>query len=117
MRPDDFYDVLWKREYHLRHAFRFVGPILAGKTEALCQMRLPDADELALFKLPPGLIDSCFQCLASTAFEEFGGTTYIPLGIDGLYYFGRPENFDTEPLWCHAEKMRHACTYVCRSEA
>jgi acyl transferase domain-containing protein len=105
--PADFYDVLWNREYHLRHAFRWVGPANAGQQESICRMRLPAyAHEHVDMALPPGLIDSCFQLLSATAFDDYKGTTFIPLGIDSLFFYKKPEDFADVPLWCHTKERR-----------
>jgi acyl transferase domain-containing protein/NADPH:quinone reductase-like Zn-dependent oxidoreductase/thioesterase domain-containing protein/acyl carrier protein len=103
----DFYDVLWERQYQLAHQFRWVGPILSGEQESICQMRMPTAAaEHEQMAMPPGLIDSCFQLLSATAFEDYKGTTFIPLGVEELFFYGNSATFTTESLWCHTKERR-----------
>jgi len=98
---EDVYKILWDREYHLRTAFRWLGHIWAGETEAICEMRMPlDSHEVDGFELFPGLIDSCFQLLSSVSFDRYKGTTFIPMGCDQYNYFGKPTR--GSQLYCHA---------------
>lgn len=98
---EELYKILWDREYHLRTAFRWLGHIWRGDREALCKMRMPlGSHEWDDFQLFPGLIDSCFQLLASTAFDEFKGTTFIPMWCDAYNFFGKPAK--GTQLYCHA---------------
>jgi epothilone polyketide synthase D len=98
---EEVYKILWDREYHLRTAFRWLGSIWAGETEAICEMRMPLGNhELDGFELFPGLIDSCFQLLSSVSFDRYKGTTFIPMGCDQYNYFGKPTR--GSQLYCHA---------------
>ena len=105
---DELYRVLWDREYHLQTRFRWLGHIWRGDREALAEMRMPLAEDGAWndFELFPGLIDSCFQLLASTAFDEFQGTTFIPMWCDQYNYFGKPA--EGTQLYCHAVERKQA---------
>jgi myxalamid-type polyketide synthase MxaB len=76
-------------------------------------MRMPGAlentaeEEYEGFALPPGLIDSCFQLLAvSGVDDESFDTTYIPLGVESLYFYGNSATFTEKSLWCHATERR-----------
>jgi acyl transferase domain-containing protein len=105
---DELYRVLWDREYHLQTRFRWLGHIWRGDREAVAEMRMPLAEDGAWsdFELFPGLIDSCFQLLASTAFDEFQGTTFIPMWCDQYNYFGKPA--EGTQLYCHAVERKQA---------
>jgi myxalamid-type polyketide synthase MxaC len=104
---EELYDILWAREYHLRPMFRWLGHIWKGDREAVCKMRMPfDSSEVDDFELFPGLIDSCFQLLAATAFDEFQGTTFIPMWAGAYNYFGKPP--PGTQLYCHAIERKNS---------
>ena len=101
-----FYRDFTAAGYHLGSRFQWLHHIWRQDGEALCQLRQPQpTDQVELFQLHPGLIDSLFQFLCVTL--PGGGVTnilhsgdiYIPLGIDSFHFYGRPQ----AALWCQAK--------------
>ena len=75
---------------------------MCGDNEAYSKFRLPEGKEGDDFEIFPGLIDSCFQLVAATFFDNVGGSTYIPFQVDSFVYYKKPD--PTQPLWCHAKE-------------
>jgi acyl transferase domain-containing protein len=100
----EFYERLWDAGYHLGPAFRWIDAIWHGDGEAVCRMRRPQAhDDAGRYRIPPGLIDSCFQLVGLTLGEgEIAGLVNeqmitVPIGVGVLEFHG---NIDGE-VWCH----------------
>ena len=104
----EFYESIWQLGYSLGSAFKWIGAIWKGEREALCQMKFPPLLEPSNpYALHPGLIDSCFQLLAS-CYDQDGssplggdGRIYIPFTISGFEFYRSPSPH-SQQLWCHA---------------
>jgi acyl transferase domain-containing protein/D-arabinose 1-dehydrogenase-like Zn-dependent alcohol dehydrogenase/acyl carrier protein len=101
-----FYQRMWDREYHLGPMFQWVGDVWHNSDdEAFSQFRIPVGTEASEFEIFPGLIDSCFQLVAATFFDNVGGSTYIPFQVDHFYYYAHPaEVCKNQTLWAHAKE-------------
>jgi acyl transferase domain-containing protein/acyl carrier protein len=99
-----FYALFRQQGYTLGPAFCWIGQGWRAPGEALCQMVMPEIpDALEDYQLYPGLIDACFQLLATCApsGEAAAGdeeSIFIPFRIGQFRLYRRPE---AGPLWCH----------------
>jgi acyl transferase domain-containing protein/D-arabinose 1-dehydrogenase-like Zn-dependent alcohol dehydrogenase/acyl carrier protein len=101
------YERLWDAGYHLGPAFRWLDEIWRGSGEVLCRMRRPQPDDdFARYRIPPGLIDSCFQ-LAGLSFGEGEIARLVneemitvPVGVGLLEVHDLDGSTDGE-VWCH----------------
>lgn len=102
---DEFYDVMWKADYHLGESFRWLKQIWHSNCEAIGKLELPNLpDDLSNYELYPGLIDSCFQMAGITAEQdkikkmEKEDYIFVPFHIERFSLLKKPVNTD---LWCH----------------
>ncbi len=67
----------------------------------LGKIRLPEqlVPELGNYQLHPVLLDICLQVLDVIFFEESQRNTYVPVGLECLRVWGRPQ----KSMWCHAQ--------------
>ncbi len=96
----EFYEKMWEREFHLGPSFCWIESIWSKPGESLCKMRSPQNSEDKPFLIHPGLLDSCFQSIATTVSEEESAqTTYVPLHIEKFLFYESSPN----PIWCHVK--------------
>lgn len=98
-----YYQQFRETGYTFGPAFRWIERIWIAGEEAICRMKQPEQLEpLNPYPLYPGLIDSCFQVLASLGplgdVEDPPNIMYVPFKIDRFTYCARNSN---SPLWCH----------------
>jgi acyl transferase domain-containing protein len=100
---DEYYARMWGQGYTLGPAFRWIGPIWQGEAEALCSMEnLAPVEQKMLYRLHPGLIDSCFQLFGQCYWTEQDWTAgtpeqvNIPFSVERFIFYGRPQG----KLWC-----------------
>lgn len=83
--------------------YQWIEELWADGSEALSRMRLAKPeDRIDIYRLPPGLIDSCFQTLGGCTdlqLSGLDGPAYVPLSLDTFHYHGLPLEGS---LWCHA---------------
>lgn len=102
---DEFYDAMWRADYHLGTSFRWIQQIWQTKGEAICTLNIPElSEDLKDFVLHPGLIDSCLQMVGITAdydkIKRMENDDYIfaPFHIEKFQLYQQPTN---ESLWCY----------------
>ncbi|MUH00296.1 SDR family NAD(P)-dependent oxidoreductase, partial [Scytonema sp. UIC 10036] len=101
---EDFYQQLQKRGLFYGPSFQGIEQLWRRDGEALGRIRLPEAlvREAQAYHLHPVLMDSGFQLLFATLASPGEEDTYLPVGLDSLHLYRRP---DTQ-LWIHG-RIRH----------
>lgn len=102
---EEFYNAMWRADYHLGSSFRWIKQIWHTKGEAICKMEIPQLrDNLEDYELYPGLIDSCFQIIGATGEQnqlekmEKEDYIFVPFHIESFQLYKRPTE---ETLWCY----------------
>ncbi len=101
---DELYRLMNERGYTLGSGYQWISSVARQGNELLGEMRLPALpDSLEDYPLYPGLVDSCFQVLASWALDlEVPDSLFIPFSISRFTVYRRPRG----TVWCHARIER-----------
>jgi acyl transferase domain-containing protein len=101
----EVYEGLYQAGYTLGTAFQWIAQVWRGEGEALGELRIPELpDRVIEYPLYPGLIDGCFQllasCLSTQEREEIDQHQFIfvPFQIEQFEFFQQPQG---QSLWCH----------------
>ena len=96
-----YYQHLRNRGLDYGESFQGIDQLWRRDGEALGRIRLPLGlvSEAAAFELHPVLVDSGFQLLFATLADVAEEDTYLPVGLDNLRVYRRPES----QLWIHGQ--------------
>ncbi|MCC5632195.1 type I polyketide synthase [Nostoc sphaeroides CHAB 2801] len=96
-----YYQNLRNRGLEYGESFQGIEQLWRRDGEALGRIRLPLGlvSEAAAYELHPVLVDSGFQLLFATLADVAEGDTYLPVGLDNLRVYRRPES----QLWIHGQ--------------
>jgi len=96
-----YYQQLLSRGLEYGASFQGIEQLWRRDGEALGRIRLPEAlvSEAEAYQLHPVLLDSGFQLLFATLSSDGEEDTYLPVGVDSLRVYRRP---DTQ-LWIHGQ--------------
>jgi acyl transferase domain-containing protein len=97
----ELYQLMHECGYTLGPAYQWIGSVARQGGELLGELRLPASAALEDYPLHPGLIDSCFQVLASWALEAAAkkrDALFIPFSMSRFIVHRRPRG----RVWCHA---------------
>jgi acyl transferase domain-containing protein/acyl carrier protein len=98
----ELYQLMHECGYTLGPAYQWIGSVARQGGELLGELRLPvSTATLEDYPLHPGLIDSCFQVLASWALESAAkkrDVLFIPFSMSRFIVHRRPRG----RVWCHA---------------
>ncbi|MBC6435614.1 type I polyketide synthase [Nostoc sp. HG1] len=96
-----YYQNLRNRGLEYGESFQGIEQLWRRDGEALGRIRLPLGlvSEAAAYELHPVLVDSGFQLLFATLTDVAEGDTYLPVGLDNLRVYRRPES----QLWIHGQ--------------
>ena len=103
---EEFYSRFSEVGYNLENSFQWLGDGYVNGNGALRRITIPNLpDQVMDYQLYPGLIDSCFQAMAScgenTTQRLDEDTLYIPFSLESFIQF---IPFDeSAALWCHAQ--------------
>lgn len=86
------------------------GPTEDNKGEALAQLRIPDAllRDVEAYHLHPAILDACFQVLLGVVPQTGAQGVYLPVQIDRIHLFGRPEGH----LWSYARLVTQSASHL-----
>ncbi len=109
---EKFYSIFGQAGYNWASSFQWIEMLWHREGEALgkIQPQLSD-DTLSEYQLYPGLIESCFQLLATCWFEEttISDSVYVPFKINNFNFYFRPSSFSQ--LWCHARQQEQGSSH------
>ncbi|BBD69156.1 polyketide synthase [Nostoc commune NIES-4072] len=96
-----YYQQLCDRGLQYGPSFQGIEQLWRREGEALGRIRLPQAliSEAEAYQLHPVLVDSGFQLLFASLGNVKEGDTYLPVGLDSLRVYRRPET----QLWIHGQ--------------
>lgn len=96
-----YYEQLRVRGLEYGPSFQGIEQLWRRDGEALGRIRLPEAlvSEAEAYQLHPVIMDSGLQLLFATLSSDGEGDTYLPVGLDSLRVYSRP---DTR-LWIHGQ--------------
>ncbi|MCC5666482.1 SDR family NAD(P)-dependent oxidoreductase [Nostoc sp. CHAB 5784] len=96
-----YYQQLRDRGLQYGPSFQGIEQLWRREGEALGRIWLPEAlvSEAEAYQLHPVLVDSGFQLLFATLGSAKEGDTYLPVGLDSLRVYRRPET----QLWIHGQ--------------
>ncbi|WP_341529635.1 type I polyketide synthase [Nostoc sp. UHCC 0302] len=96
-----YYQQLRNRGLEYGQTFQGIEQLWRREGEALGRIRLPEAlvSEAAGYQLHPVLVDSGFQLLFATLAGVADEDTYLPVGLENLRVYRRPET----QLWIHGQ--------------
>ncbi|MBE8987608.1 type I polyketide synthase [Nostoc sp. LEGE 12450] len=96
-----YYQNLRNRGLEYGESFQGIEQLWRRDGEALGRIRLPLGlvSEAAAYELHPVIVDSGFQLLFATLADIAEGDTYLPVGLDNLRVYRRPES----QLWIHGQ--------------
>jgi acyl transferase domain-containing protein/acyl carrier protein len=99
-----YYQHLRNRGLEYGQSFQGIEQLWRRDGEALGRIRLPLelVSEATAFELHPVIVDSGFQLLFATLADVAEGDTYLPVGLDNLRVYRRPES----QLWIHGQIRR-----------
>jgi NAD(P)-dependent dehydrogenase (short-subunit alcohol dehydrogenase family)/acyl carrier protein len=99
---DEIYRLLAGQGYTLGPDYKWISEVARQGDELLGELRShPSPDTLEDYPLHPGLIDSCFQVLASWALDlenPRADALFIPFSMSRFTVYRRPRG----TVWCHA---------------
>jgi acyl transferase domain-containing protein/acyl carrier protein len=98
---ETYYQQLRNRGLEYGPSFQGIEQLWRRDGEALGRIRLPEAlgSDFEAYQLHPVLLDCGFQLLFATLSGDGKGDTYLPVGLDSLQFYRRP---DTR-LWIHGQ--------------
>ncbi|MCC5620753.1 SDR family NAD(P)-dependent oxidoreductase, partial [Nostoc sp. CHAB 5715] len=96
-----YYQNLRNRGLEYGESFQGIEQLWRRDGEALGRIRLPLGlvSQAAAYELHPVLVDSGFQLLFATLADVAEEDTYLPVGLDNLRVYRRPES----QLWIHGQ--------------
>jgi acyl transferase domain-containing protein/acyl carrier protein len=96
-----YYQQLRGRGLEYGPSFQGISQLWRRDGEALGRIRLPEAlvSEADAYQLHPVLMDAGFQLLFATLSGDEERDTYLPVGLESLRVYRRPEN----QLWIHGQ--------------
>lgn len=96
----DFYRWMNQGQLQLGPSFQWIEEVWPGSDESLARLRMAHAAEREEGIFPPGMLDACFQSLATAVNREhLDPTPYVPIGLDRFLVLERPSG----PVWVHAK--------------
>jgi acyl transferase domain-containing protein len=101
LSAEAYYQQLLSRGLEYGSSFQGIEQLWRRDGEALGRIRLPEAlvSDAEAYQLHPVLLDSGFQLLFATLSSDGEGDTYLPVGVENLRVYRRP---DTQ-LWIHGQ--------------
>lgn len=100
---DEVYSTLMELGYNLGNTFRWIESVWVLEEELLCKLKAPSfIAEAAEYPIHPGLLDSCFQLLACSQFEDQDKVVqdfYLPFSIKKFQFYKQLAN--SSEIWCH----------------
>jgi myxalamid-type polyketide synthase MxaE and MxaD len=87
-----YYRKLRQRGLQYGTSFRAIEQLWQGDGEALGRIRLPESLLENPYQLHPVLMDAGFQLLFATISESDDRDTYLPVGLESLEFYRRPES-------------------------
>jgi len=98
----ELYRAMHEQGYTLGPGYQWIHSVARGGNDILGELRLPSPrDLLEDHVLHPGLVDSCFQVLASWTLDlqsKQRNTLLIPFSLERFILHRRPQG----AVWCHA---------------
>ena len=101
----DYYQHFHDRSIDYGTSFQALKQLWRGENASLAQIHLPQtiAQEIKRYQLHPVLLDNSLQALAAACPEHLKDKTYLPIGLEQLYFY--PENLTQagDAFWSYAE--------------